>query len=345
MRYIPPVSPPAPPRIAVVRLSSMGDILLTTPLLRALRESHPRAWITFITKTGFAPLLEHNPRLSEVLRYLPGSPLRDLGRAVRERRFTHCLDLHGSIRSRVLRWLAPGSWRGYPKHRLARALLIRAKRDRYRDRRPVAERYFDAARGLGVQPDERGLEFFLSRAAVDAARRLLSEAGVGSGRALVAVVPGAAHATKRWPGAHWRALTGALVSAGYDVAVVGGPAEAALGEEVAAPGAGRAVNAAGRLDVTGTAALLKEARCVVAGDTGAMHLATAVGTPVVALFGPTVEQFGFFPYHARASVIQRDLPCRPCSAMGGPRCPLGHHACLEGITPDLVFDAVRRLPR
>jgi heptosyltransferase-2 len=76
-----------------------------------------------------------------------------------------------------------------------------------------------------------------------------------------------------------------------------------------------------------------------------MHMATAVGTPVVALFGPTVRQFGFTPYRARATILERPLDCRPCSAMGGPRCPLGHHRCLGEITPDEVFEAVRRLPR
>jgi heptosyltransferase-2 len=84
---------------------------------------------------------------------------------------------------------------------------------------------------------------------------------------------------------------------------------------------------------------------VVSGDTGLMHLGTAVGTPVVALFGPTVEAFGFFPWRARATVLQRDLICRPCSAFGGDRCPIDTHACLVEITPAEVADAVRRLPR
>lgn len=93
------------------------------------------------------------------------------------------------------------------------------------------------------------------------------------------------------------------------------------------------------------AALLKRARALISGDTGAMHLATAVGTPVVALFGPTVEAFGFFPYHAKATVLQRDLACRPCSAQGGPACPLRHHRCLQDLQPAEVLEALRKLPR
>ena len=99
------------------------------------------------------------------------------------------------------------------------------------------------------------------------------------------------------------------------------------------------------MDLPGSAALLKHARALIAGDTGAMHLATAVGTPVLALFGPTVEAFGFFPYHAKATVLQRELGCRPCSAQGGPCCPLGHHRCLQDLQPDEVLEALRKLPR
>jgi lipopolysaccharide heptosyltransferase II len=334
-----------PPRILVVRLSSMGDILLTTPLLRALRERHPAAHITYVTRRAFAPLLEHNPRLTEVIALAPGGRLRPLARALRERRFTHALDLHGSLRSRALRWLVPLPWRGYPRHRLARTVLIRTGRDVYRDRRPVAERYFDAARGLDVRPDGKGLECFIPRGTMDKARQFLAATGLGGERALVALAPGAAHATKRWPLRHWQALAAALTAQGRDVVVAGGPGDVALADAVAAAGAPHAASAAGRFDPAGSGALLKQARCVVSGDTGLMHLAAAVGTPVVALFGPTVPAFGFTPYQARATVLERDLPCRPCSAMGGPRCPIGTHACLEELLPAEVFEAVRRLPR
>ena len=81
---------------------------------------------------------------------------------------------------------------------------------------------------------------------------------------------------------------------------------------------------------------------LVSGDTGAMHMATGVGTPVVALFGPTVRQFGFFPYNAHATVVERDLPCRPCTSKGGPACPFEHHLCMGQITPDAVFTALCR---
>jgi heptosyltransferase-2 len=97
---------------------------------------------------------------------------------------------------------------------------------------------------------------------------------------------------------------------------------------------------AGALGLQETGAVIRRSEALISGDTGVMHMATGVGTPVVALFGPTVRQFGFFPYRSPASVVELKLPCRPCSAHGTRRCPLGHHHCMRQIVPDLVFPAL-----
>jgi heptosyltransferase-2 len=323
----------------------MGDTLLLTPLIRALRARHPDARITVVTKAAYGDLFRHNPRVTDVLELPPGGALAPLAQELRGRAYTHRFDLHGSLRSRALRLLVGGRWTGYPKHRLARWLLIRTKRNRYRDRRPVAERMFDAAKGLDVVPDAGSLELFIPRPARDAADQFLAGAGLAARRQLIALAPGASAFTKRWPQHHWVALARRLVELENDVVVVGGDAEAAAATEIAAAAGTGAASAAGRFDLPGTAALLKRSRALVSGDTGAMHLATAVGAPVLALFGPTVEPFGFFPYHAKAIVLQRDLGCRPCSKSGGPACPLKHHRCLQDLQPEEVLEALRRLPR
>lgn len=333
------------PRILAVRFSSLGDLVLTTPLFRAIRQAHPTARITLVTREEFVPLFSHSPRITEVIGFRRGGRLRPLAAELRRRSFTHRLDLHGSLRSRALRLLVGGPWGGYPKRRLAREVLIRFKRDVFRDRRHVAERYFDAAGRLGVQPDGGPPEVFLHHDAVAAADRFLWEHRLGMERTVLAFVPGAAHATKQWPEHHWHTLVGEATAAGMDLVILGGAKEASLGERLAAADPGRVASAAGRFDLQGTGALLRRCRAAVAGDTGVMHLATAVGTPVVTLLGPTVGAFGFLPYQARATVLERPLPCRPCSRMGGPACPLGHHRCLEAIEPGEVLEAIRRLPR
>src|SRR5256714_1811332 len=142
---------------------------------------------------------------------------------------------------------------------------------------------------------------------------------------------------------HSAALARALAAAGSPGVVVGRTQEPGLHRTPGAGGGGGAARAGGEFSLPGTGALLQRGCIVVSGDTGIMHMATGVGTPVVALFGPTVEAFGFFPYRARSTVVQRQLACRPCSAMGTERCPLGHHRCLVDIVPDEVAAAVQKL--
>lgn len=332
------------PRILIVRFSSIGDLLLSTPLVRALRARHPRARITFVVREDMAETLRHNPHLTDLVTWRRGTPLGDLAKRLRGVPWTHRLDLHGSVRSIALRRLIGGSWTTYPKHRVRRSLLIRTGRRLGGDLGPVAERYFAAAVGLDVVPDGGPPEFFFPVEAQRDADAFLAEHGLAHDRTLVALAPGAAHMTKRWPPEYWQALVRRL-RISSDMVVLGGTAERALGEDLVDAGGGRVANAAGRFSLSGSAALLKRARVLAGGDTGVTHLATAVGTPVIALYGPGVEEFGFFPYNARAHVLQRALPCRPCSTHGGPRCPLGHHKCLRDILPDEVADALATLRR
>jgi heptosyltransferase-2 len=323
-----------------VRFSSIGDILLTTPLLRAIRRRHPESKITVLTKQVYAPLLSENPHLTRLISLAPGQPVREVAAELRRQSYSHLLDLHDSLRSRILRALVPGNWSTYPKHRLARALLIQTKRNWYENGRPVPERYFDAARQLDVTPDGRPPDFFIGTEARGEADTWLDRSGLQD-RPLVAVAPGAAHATKRWPLDHWKHLVRRLTGQGLAVIVVGGHDDRLLATELAEDGPGRVASAAGTLGLQGTGALLQRTLLLISGDTGVMHMATAVGTPVIALFGPTVREFGFFPYTEKASVLELDLRCRPCSSKGTPRCPLGHHRCLVEIAPEMVLAAVR----
>ncbi len=183
-------------------------------------------------------------------------------------------------------------------------------------------------------PDGGPAEVFTSGRTRRAPQRdFLARHQLGRSRGLMAVSPGRSALHQAL--AH-RALDrpGGRLAERNDVIVLGGPGDREVAAAIAAAGGGRAVSAAGEFTLAGTAALLKRVRVVAAADTGVLHLATAVGTPVVGLYGPTVEQFGFFPYHARAAVLQRDLPCRPCTRPWWAKCPLGHHRCLRGTLPE-----------
>jgi heptosyltransferase-2 len=325
------------PDVLVVRFSAIGDILLITPLLRAIRARYPGARIAVLTKEQYVPLLSHNPHLSEVLSVAPAEGIRAIARRIRGVRYTHLLDLHGNLRSRALRRLAPGPWRSYAKRWLERATLITVKRDIYGAPIPIAERYFEAAAELDVHPDGQPPDFFIGEQADEYAAGRLSALGLGQDRPIVAMAPGAAHATKRWPAEYWVDLIRRITPTGADVAVLGGPDDAELARRISDLAGANVGSVAGALGLQETGAVIRRAELLVSGDTGVMHMATGVGTPVVALFGPTVRQFGFFPYQRNAGVVELDLPCRPCSAHGSARCPLGHHRCMRQMLPDLVF--------
>lgn len=330
------------PGILVVRFGSIGDILLATPLLRVIRQRYPHARLNVLTQRRYAPLLSDNPNLDDVIAVAPKDQLLAVARRLRHARYTFVLDLENTARSRLLRLVVPARWRTAPQYRLERELLIRTKLNHYPEDTPVAERFFDAARDLEVEPDGGPPELFLNPESEQQAAAWLERSQLGNSP-FVAFAPGGSKPTKRWPLDYWVTLVRRVVNTGADAVMVGGATDGALATEIAARSSKRAVSAAGVLGLQPTAAVLKRAAALVTGHTAAMHIATAVGTPVVALAGPTVRAFGYYPYNAvRATVLERDLPCRPCARDGGPECPLRHHFCMREIPPDAVFTALAR---
>ncbi|MDH5198624.1 MAG: glycosyltransferase family 9 protein [Gemmatimonadota bacterium] len=291
------------PSVLVIRFGALGDVVLTTPLLRAIGRAFPAARITFVTKTAWVPLLASHPHVARVEALAPGEPVHALAARLRDTRWDHRIDLHGSLRSRVLRILTGGRWHGWHKPRLQRAVRVWTGLA-VGSVPPVAEQYFGAVGHLGLEPD--GGPPMVVATEQDAARA----AEVMPPERFVALAPGAAHATKRWPGRHWDRVVELLAHWGVPCVIVGTAEDA---HRVTARGA---ITACG-VGLGATAALLRSASVVIAGDSGLMHLATAVGTPVVALFGPTDPALGYAPYRSAAVVLARTLPCRPCSVYGG----------------------------
>lgn len=311
-------------RVVVVRFGALGDVVLITPLLRALHRRHPELPITLVTKQAYAPVLETHPAVDQVIALGPDGGLRSLARRLAIAKDDIVLDLHGSLRSYALRVLTGGDWHSYRKERQAQRRRLRG--GVLPPDRPVAEKYFSAAESLGVEPDGAPAELFTNP---EDETHAAEYAAPGS----IVLAPGAAQPTKRWPADHWRALARDLDRRGVNVIGLGTPTERELLDGTPA------ADAFG-LPIRTAVAICRQAAVVVAQDSGLMHVAAAVGTPVVALFGPTTPEFGFGPYRARATILQRSLPCRPCSVYGTDRCPEDHHRCLREIDPPAVARAV-----
>ncbi len=336
-------------RAIVVRFSSLGDVVLTLPVTRSLKGAFPAAEIVFLTKAAYRPLLEGQPGIDRVVTLEEaGSGLQALRRyCCGLGRFDLALDLHRTLRSRsCLGALNAGRRFSYRKDALLRRLWAAGwMRARMEGPQPhVTDRYLEPLRRFGIAPGDPVPALTVLPGQLSTARDLLVAAGVRDPDRVAVVVPGG-----RWPNKRWSPASFAAVAAGLREAealepvLAGDTSDREAGEAVRALIPGGAPLLAGRTGLPELAALLKIARVVIANDSGPAHLAAAVRSPVVALFGPTHEAFGFAPRGERVRVISRALACRPCTLHGGRRCPQQRRACLDDIAPEEVLAAAREL--
>jgi heptosyltransferase-2 len=327
-------------QIGIVRLSSLGDIVLTGPALRGLRSAFPDAVLSFITTTPYREVANLLPEVDEVIALeRRGDAFRLDLQQLAGREWHAAADLQGSRRSRwVTQAMHTPKVLRYTPPRVRRAALIylRLKLGTFD---PVPLRYVQALESWGVEDDEAGLTLQVPEdalAEVLTRYRWLEEAPL-------VLVPGSLHDTKRWPAGYWAAL--ALQEAQRrPVAIVGLHGDAPVELLEAARARENIHDLTGDLRIPGLIAVLSQAGAVVSGDTGPMHLAVAVNAPLVAIFGPTVKEFGFFPFRAhRVQVLQQGLWCRPCTPHGSARCPLGHHRCMRDTTVEDVLAALTKL--
>ena len=340
----------------VVQTSFLGDVVLTTPLLAELARRGP---VDVVVRPDAAPLLARNPAVRRVVVYDKRGAARGLRglwalggalrQGVRRDREAHAGASHtaylaqGSPRSALLALLAGYTRRvGFDTSRQARPLYTRVVR--YRADRHHAERLWSLSAADDARPTREQLRPRLypgrdERRAVD---ELLAGAPDALGDPLVALAPGSVWATKRWP---YYAELAARLAEHARVVVVGGGADRELAAAVAAAcPPGRVIDATGRLSLLASAELIRRAAALVTNDSAPQHLASAMGTPTLTIFGPTVPEFGFGPLAPGSRVAGHDgLACRPCHAHGPPACPLGHWRCMRELTPETVVGLASRM--
>jgi len=347
------VEPPRVPeggfrRIAVLRLSSLGDIVLTLPVVEALARAYPGAELQYWLKEEYADLVRHHPAVTRV-RVLERDArrLEDLVSMSAELEDRDLIvDLHGSARTRVLTFRQRAPVLRVRSRRLQRARWVHARWSRPRPLPHALSRYADCLAPLGLEAPGAPRVHVPE---ADARREEAEGWAFAGERPRVALCPGARHATKCWPEERWCDLDRRLEAAGVARLVLGTPAERRARPRLEAQVAASATAAWATGSLARAAALLAGAAVTVSHDSGLMHLAAARGSPVVALFGSTSPVLGFAPAGEGHAVLCRDLPCQPCTLHGRERCPLGHHACMTGLEPDAVLAEVttrlaRRIP-
>ena len=339
-------SSPAPKKILIIRLSSIGDILLSTPFIRQVRYTFPQAQIDFVIKDIYKDLLIHCPHINELYCVHLNKGKEELSRLKQNltgKKYTIVFDLHNNFRSNFLkRTIDADTVRTIQKSKIKQSLLVWFKINFYKQDIPIPARYNAVAEDFDITDDGKGLELFWDDDTTRTAEDKALSFGLESDKPIIGLAPGAGFYTKRWPAKKYKDLIDLIRKKEFQIAVFGGAEDEEIGSYLKEQC--NVVNFSGQLTLLETACLIAKCKVLVSNDSGLMHMATAVQTPVVAIFGSTVKELGFFPYRAMAHVIENnDLTCRPCSHIGRRKCPREHFKCMEDITPEQVYNGLKEL--
>lgn len=323
-------------KFLVVRFSSIGDIVLTTPVVRCLKEQVDGARVHYLTKKEYAGLVGQNPYVDRV--HVLDGHFRAMLRELKEEGFDYIIDLHKNLRTSRLRFHLRRVSFSFDKLNIKKWLLVNFKINKLPGVH-IVDRYFEAVRLFDVENDGKGLDFFMDEQ--DKVPR--EQLPPSHQNAYVAVVCGAKHFTKKMPADKLIEICRLI---DQPVVLLGGKDDRADGEEVARALGSRAWNTCGELSLSGSASLLQMATVVLSNDTGLMHIAAALGKPTVSLWGNTVPEFGMYPYlpEEKYRIAQvNGLKCRPCSKIGFKRCPKKHFRCMMDIPADEVARMISQL--
>lgn len=319
LKYICPV------KILIVRFSSIGDIVLTTPVVRALGTHFPDAEIHYLTKDKFRSIVAPNPHLNKV--WTIQKSIDEVLAALKEERFDYIIDLHHNVRTLSLKKKLGVRAYSFPKLNWKKWMLVKLKRNSMPDKH-VVDRYFEAVEPLGVKADGNPGEFFIPAAdEID----MISEFGWEPGSYL-AVAIGAQFTTKRMPE---DLLVQILLEVTMPIVLLGGPEDAEMANEIQSELKDhQLVHACGKWNLAQSASVVKQSAKVLTNDTGMMHIAACFDRPIVSVWGNTVPAFGMYPYYPKAkekfSIHEvQGLSCRPCSKIGHASCPKGHFDCMN----------------
>ena len=333
-------------KFLIIRFSSIGDIVLTTPVIRCLKKQFPDAQIHFLTKSAYASLLQSNPNIDAV--HTLKNSLNETIRELKLEGFDFVIDLHRNLRSFWVKFFLGAPTRSFPKLNFEKWIRVNLKINSLPDLH-IVDRYFIAVKILGVVNDGQGLDFFITPKDEIEASNLPFEKPNG----YVAAVLGATHKTKRMPANLWVQVIEKL---DLPVVLIGASTEMHVAEQIMNCLGDKVYNACNKYSIGQSASIIKNARVVITHDTGMMHIAAAFKKPIVSIWGSTIPEFGMSPYfghtengtqkvaHSKSFVQQVEgLSCRPCSKIGFDACPKGHFKCMNLQDTSAISKATNHL--
>jgi heptosyltransferase-2 len=310
-----------------VRLSSLGDVLLTTPLIRSLKKRNAKAEIHFLVREEYKDALINNPNISSLITLKRDETEFELKTVISQNKYDFVIDLQNNFRSRsLISGLSCPKVR-FKKLTLQKFLLVKLKINLLRNAPPIPERYAESVHGLDL--DNGGLDLFTNKQPSASLNGLTN---------LIGFCPGSRHYTKMWPKEYYIELGEKLIAKGFNIVLFGGKDDRQICQEISSD-LSKCIDLCNDNDILQTAADIKMCSAIVCNDSGLMHAACAVQVPVAVIFGSTVKEFGFAPYKCKNLILEnKSLTCRPCSHIGRGSCPKHHFKCMKELTPQLVYN-------
>jgi lipopolysaccharide heptosyltransferase II len=322
-------------RILIIRLSSIGDVILTTPILKKLKEKYPDIMIDFMVLDKFKDAIMGNPNIDNLIvfnkkKHDGYKNMKKLAKELKQNNYTYVFDLHSKIRSILITTFLGVKTFRYTKRALHKTILVKTKLIKYRADNTIIKNYFDAFKILDINYSGEDLEFNFTKE---------DEKKVENYKNYVVFAPGASKNTKKWTVEGFGKLA-ILVKEKYDkeIILVGSSKEKEECETINKLSGNICINLAGELSLKESGALLSKSEFLVTNDSGPFHIGRGVKTKSYVIFGPTDPNM--FEYDELGVLIYGEEPCSPCSLHGDKKCPKGHFNCMKNITAEKVLEII-----
>jgi len=321
-------------KILIIRFSSIGDIVLTTPVIRGLKKRHPNCEIHYLTKSKYAILLKNNPYLSKIV--LLENSLFDCIKRLRKENYNVIVDLHNNLRSFIIKRFLNKKAFSFNKLNWEKWLYTNFKINKLPDKH-IVDRYLEASDKLGVAIDNEGLDFFIDSKVMREVEKVFPEVN----ERYVCFCIGGQHYTKKLP---LKKIINICQHLNLRTILIGGPEDKAAGDKIAEI-CKNTLNTCGNLTIHQSAFIIQKSLLLITHDTGMMHIASALNKKIISIWGNTVPAFGMYPYmpknRDKFKIIEnRNLKCRPCSKIGYNECPKEHFRCMNEIDTVSIVKAI-----
>ncbi len=311
-------------KILIIRFSSIGDVVLTTPVIRCCKQQLKNAELHFVTKAIFKSTLEHNPNIDKLITF--ENYFTEALPQLKKENYDFVIDLHNNLRSTRLKLALGKKSSTFKKLNIKKWLAVNLKSKTALPDVHIVQRYLEAAASLGVKDDGKGLDYFISEK--DAVDIVSINPILKNG--FVSLVVGGSYYTKKIP---LNKLIEICNNSKLPIVLLGGKEDSAIAEQVISK-TKNTFNTCGKFTLNQSAFIIQHSTFIITSDTGLMHIASAFGKKIFSLWGNTIPQFGMYPYKpAEGSKILevKNLKCRPCSKLGYSKCPKGHFKCMHEI--------------